>query len=68
MADGIHVAGYGQLCASTSYESNVPFVLRFMVGYLSRGEVGTSLCKFLVSKRDTKLEKTRNGVHLLGCT
>lgn len=31
LADGIHVAGYGNLCASTSYESNVPFVLRFMV-------------------------------------
>lgn len=31
LADGIHVAGYGQLCSSTSYESNVPFVLRFMV-------------------------------------
>lgn len=31
LADGIHVDGYGQLCASTSYESNVPFVLRFMV-------------------------------------
>lgn len=31
LADGIHVDGYGQLTASTSYESNVPFVLRFMV-------------------------------------
>lgn len=31
LADGVHVAGFGQLCASTSYESNVPFVLRFMV-------------------------------------
>ncbi|CAN0571765.1 unnamed protein product, partial [Ectocarpus sp. 12 AP-2014] len=31
LTDGIHVDGYGQLCASTSYESNVPFVLRFMV-------------------------------------
>lgn len=31
LADGIHVDSYGQLCASTSYESNVPFVLRFMV-------------------------------------
>lgn len=31
LSDGIHVDGYGQLTASTSYESNVPFVLRFMV-------------------------------------
>ena len=31
LGDGIHVDGYGQLTASTSYESNVPFVLRFMV-------------------------------------
>lgn len=31
LADGIHVEGYGKLTASASYESNVPFVLRFMV-------------------------------------
>lgn len=31
LADGIHVDGHGQLHAKTSYESNVPFVLRFMV-------------------------------------
>lgn len=31
LADGIHVDGYGQMSAKTSYESNVPFVLRFMV-------------------------------------
>lgn len=31
LGDGIHVDGFGQLCGSTSYESNVPFVLRFMV-------------------------------------
>lgn len=31
LGEGIHVDGYGQLGVSTSYESNVPFLLRFMV-------------------------------------
>lgn len=31
LGDGIHVDGYGKVCVAASYESNVPFVLRFMV-------------------------------------
>ncbi|CAM9235239.1 unnamed protein product, partial [Sphacelaria rigidula] len=31
LADGVHVDGFGRLTANPSYESNVPFVLRFMV-------------------------------------
>lgn len=42
LADGIHVAGYGQLCASTSYESNVPFVLRFMVRFFKAHQYETN--------------------------
>lgn len=34
LGDGLDVEGYGRLVADSSFESNVPFILRFMVRHL----------------------------------
>ncbi|CAM9288465.1 unnamed protein product [Ectocarpus sp. 8 AP-2014] len=59
LADGIHVDGYGQLCASTSYESNVPFVLRFMVDKEIPGASWIELPKGTYSIRSDSKKRSR---------
>ncbi|CAN0507676.1 unnamed protein product, partial [Ectocarpus sp. 12 AP-2014] len=59
LTDGIHVDGYGQLCASTSYESNVPFVLRFMVDKDIPGASWVELPKGSYSIRSDSKKRSR---------
>eukprot|EP00904_Undaria_pinnatifida_P011202 jgi/Undpi1/7211/HiC_scaffold_22.g09684.m1 len=59
LGDGIHVDGYGQLTASTSYESNVPFVLRFMVDKEIPGASWVELPKGTYSVRSDSKKRSR---------
>jgi DNA polymerase delta subunit 1 len=59
LTDGLHVQGFGPFSISSTYESNVPFVLRFMVDKEIQGANWLELPAGSYSVREAHKKKSR---------